>query len=34
LRWTNLPPEFFTVDGAEFYGQLNCLKAGIVFADV
>jgi starch synthase len=31
---TNLPPEFFTVDGAEFYGQLNCLKAGIVFADV
>jgi starch synthase len=31
---TNLPPEFFTVDGAEFYGKLNCLKAGIVFADV
>ena len=31
---TNLPPEFFTVDGAEFYGELNCLKAGIVFADV
>jgi starch synthase len=31
---TNLPPEFFTVDGMEFYGQLNCLKAGIVFADV
>ena len=30
---TNLPPEFFSVDGAEFYGQLNCLKAGIVFAD-
>jgi starch synthase len=30
----NLPPEFFTVDGAEFYGELNCLKAGIVFADV
>ncbi len=30
---TNLPPEFFTVDGAEFYRQLNCLKAGIVFAD-
>jgi len=31
---TNLPPELFTVDGAEFYGALNCLKAGIVFADV
>ncbi len=30
---TNLPPDFFTIDGAEFYGQLNCLKAGIVFAD-
>jgi starch synthase len=30
---TNLPPEFFSMDGAEFYGQLNCLKAGIVFAD-
>ena len=22
------------MDGAEFYGGLNCLKAGIVFADV
>ena len=31
---TNLPPEFFTVDGAEFYGGMNCLKAGIAFADV
>ncbi len=31
---TNLPPDFFTIEGAEFYGQLNCLKAGIVFADV
>jgi starch synthase len=30
---TNLPASFFTVEGAEFYGQLNCLKAGIVFAD-
>jgi starch synthase len=30
---TNLPPEFFTVEGAEFYGNLNCLKAGIIFAD-
>jgi len=31
---TNLPAEFFTPSGAEFYGQLNCLKAGIVFAGV
>jgi len=30
---TNLPEEFFTIKGAEFYGQLNCLKAGIAFAD-
>ena len=30
---TNLPGDFFTPDGAEFYQQLNCLKAGIVFAD-
>jgi starch synthase len=31
---TNLPWEFFTVESAEFYGQLNCLKAGIIFADM
>lgn len=31
---TNLPPDFFTVDGAEFYGGLNCLKAGINYADL
>ncbi|HZL12799.1 MAG TPA: glycogen synthase GlgA, partial [Verrucomicrobiae bacterium] len=30
---TNLPQDFFNMDGAEFYGQMNCLKAGIVFAD-
>lgn len=30
---TNLPGEFFTIDGAEFYGQVNCLKAGIAFSD-
>jgi starch synthase len=30
---TNLPKEFFTAEGAEFYQQLNCLKAGIAFAD-
>jgi starch synthase len=31
---TNLPGDFFTPDGVEFYKQLNCLKAGIVFADI
>ena len=31
---TNLPPDFFTPDTTEYYGQLNCLKAGIIFADV
>ena len=31
---TNLPGDYFTPDGAEFYGQLSCLKAGIVYADI
>src|SRR5579863_6386088 len=31
---TNLPPDYFNLHGAEFYGSLNCLKAGIVYADV
>ncbi|MDW7981098.1 MAG: glycogen synthase GlgA [Verrucomicrobiales bacterium] len=31
---TNLPWDYFSPDGVEFYGQLNCLKAGIVYADV
>src|SRR5207249_3830875 len=31
---TNLPLDYFRPDGAEFYGGLNCLKAGIIFADV
>ena len=30
---TNLPWSYFKPEGAEFYGQLNCLKAGIFFAD-
>jgi starch synthase len=31
----NLPAAYFAADGggAEFYGQLNCLKCGIVYAD-
>jgi starch synthase len=31
---TNLPPQYFNPDGAEFHGQLSCLKAGIAYADV
>ena len=31
---TNLPTNFFTLDGMEYYGHLNCLKGGIVYADV
>lgn len=30
---TNLPWSYFKPEGAEFYGQLNCLKAGIFFAN-
>ena len=31
---TNLPRDYFTPAGVEYYGQLGCLKAGIVYADV
>jgi len=31
---TNLPQDYFTPAGVEFYGQMSCLKAGIVYADV
>jgi len=31
---TNLPPDYFTVEGVEYYGGVNCLKAGIAFSDV
>lgn len=30
----NLPRDYFSFDGLEFFGQLNCLKAGIAYADV
>lgn len=30
---TNLPAYYFQVQGVEFYGSLNCLKAGIIYAD-
>jgi starch synthase len=30
---TNLPGHYFTASGVEFYGRLNLLKGGILFAD-
>lgn len=30
---TNLPDDYFHPGGAEFFGGLNCLKAGIAYAD-
>lgn len=33
FEWTGLPPETWNPEGVEFYGQLNFLKAGIVYAD-
>ena len=30
----NLPWDYFVPEGAEFYSQLNCLKAGIAYSDV
>lgn len=30
---TNLPYSCFTMDGMEFYGQISCLKSGIVASD-
>lgn len=30
---TNLPGEYFSARGLEFYGSMNCLKAGILFSD-
>jgi starch synthase len=29
---TNLPGSYFSVNGVEFYGGMNCLKAGILFS--
>ncbi|PIQ83355.1 MAG: glycogen synthase GlgA [Candidatus Omnitrophica bacterium CG11_big_fil_rev_8_21_14_0_20_63_9] len=31
---TELPPSAFTIDGLEFYGQINCLKGGLVSSAV
>ncbi len=30
---TNLPGEYFSSRGVEFYGSMNCLKGGLLFAD-
>ncbi len=32
--WTGLPAEAWDPDGVEFYGKLNFMKAGIVYADL
>jgi starch synthase len=32
--YTNLPWDYFNYHGVEFYGQVNCLKAGIAYADL
>jgi len=31
---TNLPQSYFSPEGVEFYGELNCLKAGILHANL
>jgi starch synthase len=31
---TNLPWEYFNPEAVEFYGQMNCLKAGLRYADI
>lgn len=33
LRLTGLPPELFTPEGVEFWGNVNFLKAGLISAD-
>jgi starch synthase len=30
---TNLPRDYFNINGVEFYGGMNCLKAGIAYGD-
>src|SRR5438067_7605050 len=33
FRLTNLPESFFTLHGVEFFGRLNFLKGGVLYAD-
>ena len=30
---TNLPGDYFSAHGVEYFGSMNCLKGGILFAD-
>jgi starch synthase len=30
---TNLPGDYFSARGVEYYGSMNCLKGGVLFAD-
>ncbi|MER3557594.1 MAG: glycogen synthase, partial [Thermus sp.] len=32
FHWTGLPWNLFHMEGLEFYGQVNLMKGGIVFA--
>lgn len=34
LKYTGLSPDYFTPDGLEFYGKLNFMKAGLLYADL
>jgi starch synthase len=34
MAFLELPPDTYSPDGIEFYGQVNYLKAGIVYADL
>lgn len=34
FAFTNLPPEYYTVETSEYYRHVNCLKAGIALADM
>lgn len=34
MEFLGLPPETYSMQGIEFYGQVNFLKAGIVYADL
>src|SRR6058998_3272866 len=33
FEWLGLPPEMWNPEGVEYFGKLNFLKAGIVYAD-
>lgn len=33
FRFANLPGHLFAIEGIEFYGQMNLMKGGILFAD-